>query len=61
MTPSDIKKLREDLGRSQAQMAKALKVSGRTWGRWENGDCSPIPIAEEQLEKLWRMTYGKDY
>ena len=61
MDREDIKKLRLDMGRSQAEMAKVVGSSRATVNRWETGETKPLPKFVNTLEKLWRFTYGAEY
>jgi len=47
-----LRKLRLKLRRSQAQMALLVGVSKLTWGRWERGEFSPLPVYRKKLAKL---------
>ncbi len=54
-----IRKIRNQLGMSQEQLARALNVSFSTVNRWENGKAKPSPMAREALNDLCRK-YGID-
>ena len=41
MTPTQLKQARQQLGLTQAAMAKAMGIGTRKWERWEGGH-SPI-------------------
>ena len=49
---NDLKALRAKLHRTQAQMAALVGVTKLTWGRWERGECSPLPVYRRKLVKL---------
>ncbi len=42
-----IRKIRKQLGMSQEQLARELKVSFSTVNRWENEKANPSPMAKE--------------
>lgn len=44
MTPEQIKQARQQLGLTQAAMAKAMGIGTRKWERWEGGHS---PISDE--------------
>lgn len=44
MTPAEIKQARQQLGLTQAAMAKAMGIGTRKWERWEGGHS---PISQE--------------
>jgi len=47
MTPIEIKQVRNDLGLSQEEFARALNVSYTTVNRWENGKAQPTgPVVQ---------------
>lgn len=52
MSGESIRKLRERLGLTQAELAARIGVSWRSVARWEAGDSTPSPLARAQLEKL---------
>jgi len=64
MTGKALKALRAKLHRTQAQMAALVGVSKLTWGRWERGESSPLPVYRKKLAKLiafvGRTKEGKD-
>jgi len=37
MTPSQLKQARQQLGLTQAEMAKAMGIGTRKWERWRGG------------------------
>ena len=51
MTPAEIKQARQQLGLTQAAMAKAMGVGTRKWERWEGGH-SPISPEGARLVEL---------
>lgn len=54
MTPSDLTRLREDLGWSQNRLAQEIRVNRSTINKWESGQ-HPIPaMAETLLMQLTR-------
>lgn len=50
MNDLDIKKIRTDLGVTQAELAKRLGVSERTVQNWESG--TTIPETKHQIKDL---------
>ena len=56
MTGKQLKQIRNRLGLSLAQASQQVKVSPRTWCRWESG-VQPIP---EGALKLFRLLNGID-
>ncbi len=51
-TVQRLKKLREWQSLSQEGLARLLGVSVRTVARWENGESSPSPLANQKLTQL---------
>ncbi len=59
MTIRKFKELRQDIGYSQAKLAKELGVTIRTVSRWEHGDF-PIPkVAELAIKTIVREASEK--
>jgi len=65
ITPQDVKRIREGMGLSQADLARLLRMgagAARTVRHWEAGEVDRIPgpvqIALEALEKGWRPAEG---
>jgi len=54
-----LKKLRQDKGMTQAQLAEALFVSRSTVAKWENGLGLPSQDSMEALEKLYGITQNQ--
>jgi transcriptional regulator with XRE-family HTH domain len=52
MSAKQFKKLREQKGYSQSEVARLLKVTVRTVSRWENGDRRVPHIAILALDSL---------
>ena len=52
---------REELGLSQAELARAIGVSGATLSRWESGDSGPSRKNLESLAFALRTTSGALY
>jgi len=48
----DIRALRERLGMTQEQLARAVGVSFKTVNRWERGKSKPSPLAFSKLSEL---------
>lgn len=55
ITPEEIRKLREKIGATQGDFAKALGISFSTVSRWESGKSEPTDIQEEQLVALKQL------
>ena len=51
MTPSQLKQARQQLGLTQAAMAKAMGIGTRKWERWEGGH-SPISPEGARLVEM---------
>ena len=51
MTPSQLKQARQQLGLTQAAMAKAMGIGTRKWERWEGGH-SPISPEGARLVEI---------
>jgi len=49
---SIVKKIRDQLGISQEDLARELGVSYATVNRWENGQCKPSKLAKAQFENF---------
>lgn len=54
-----IRKIRNQFGMNQEQLARALNVSFSTVNRWENGKAKPSPMARKALNDFYRK-YGID-
>ena len=52
LLPHEIKKLRERLGLTKAQLARKIKVNPQSVANWENGVNIPKPTAREKLREL---------
>lgn len=55
ITSEEIRKLREKIGATQGDFAKALGISFSTVSRWESGKSEPTDIQEEQLIALKQL------
>ena len=55
-----IRRIRESLGLTQAQLAEHLGVSFMSVNRWENGHVKPLPAFMKALEKLERETAAQE-
>ena len=51
-TAAEIRSLREVLGMTQEQLARAIGVSYSTVSRWETGRGRPSPLAVQRLREL---------
>ena len=60
MVGEEIKKIREELGVSQAAFAQFLRVSFSTLNRWENSKANPDPETLKQLEGLQELLGRKE-
>ena len=56
MTPSQLKQARQQLGLTQAAMAKAMGIGTRKWERWEGGHGPISPEGARLVELL--LKYG---
>ncbi len=56
----EIKVLREKLGATQSEFAKALGISFSTVSRWEGGLAEPDDTQEEQLVALKQLLENKE-
>ena len=52
MTPSQLKQARQQLGLTQAAMAKAMGIGTRKWERWEGGHSPISPEGARLVEML---------
>ena len=52
LAKTDIRELRSWYGLSQADFARAVGVSERAVIRWEQGQVTPMPLAQRTLELL---------
>lgn len=52
LTPKEIKELREQLGLTKIEMAKAVFVNYHTIRLWERGKHKPSPLALDKLHQL---------
>ncbi len=57
--PADIKRLRKALSRTQVGLAKILGSTGLTISRWERGECVPMGVYQEKLDKLQAFVDSK--
>ena len=60
MKPDEIKKLRENIGLSQTQLAQLLAVSPSTISYWETGERNPQPIYEASIMQLNDKFYNSN-
>jgi DNA-binding transcriptional regulator YiaG len=49
--PSFLKFIRAELGLSQEDLAREIRVSWASVNRWENGKAAPSKMAKERLER----------
>ena len=60
MEESPLKKLREELGMSQEDLARKIGTSARTISRWETGESVPsFTIAQMKALDALLMEHGK--
>jgi DNA-binding transcriptional regulator YiaG len=52
MTPKDLKRIREQLGLTQAALAKELGVTSNSVARWEQGIYRISPMAQRLISSL---------
>jgi DNA-binding transcriptional regulator YiaG len=50
--PAQVKEVRQQLGLSQENLARALGVSFATVNRWENGKTAPSKLAQRQFDQF---------
>lgn len=50
--PSQLKELRQQLGYSQTDMGRLLRVGAKTWTRWESGRHRPTPSSSLIIQAL---------
>lgn len=55
-SPEGLKRLRDALGLSQADIAEEVGVRSETWGRWERGEQKPSRYFRRQLTRLAAKT-----
>ena len=55
MTKEQLKQARQQLGLTQAAMAKAMGIGTRKWERWEGGHSPISPEGERLVELLVEM------
>ncbi|GAB60958.1 MAG: helix-turn-helix domain-containing protein [Candidatus Jettenia sp.] len=60
ISSKEIKELREKLGATQTEFAKALGISFSTVSRWESGQAQPTDTQEEQLDALKQLLENQD-
>jgi len=58
LTAEVIKKLREDLELTQAEMAARIGVTLQAYQRWESGKTKPMTRNRRRLRQLLREAYG---
>ena len=51
----ELKKLRQQQGWSQEDLARTLGVSFATVNRWENGKTKPSRLAQEKIKQVANM------
>ena len=59
MTPEQIKQARQQLGLTQAAMAKAMGIGTRKWERWEGGHSPISPEGARLVELLVQLNSGE--
>ena len=60
ISSKEIKELREKMGATQSEFAKALGVSFSTVSRWESDKAQPADTQEEQLIALKQLIENKE-
>ncbi|MCF6147025.1 MAG: helix-turn-helix domain-containing protein [Candidatus Kuenenia sp.] len=60
LSAKEIRELREKLGATQGEFAKALGISFSTISRWENDLAQPDDAQEEQLVALKQLIENKE-
>ena len=56
MAPEEIKQARQEMGLTQAAMAKAMGIGTRKWERWEGGHSPISPEGARLIEMI--LKYG---
>ena len=59
MTKEQLKQARQQLGLTQAAMAKAMGIGTRKWERWEGGHSPISPEGARLVELLVELKAGK--
>ena len=59
LTPTQIRKLRQERGWSQQALADRLGVNRTTIVRWETGEVKPLPALLKLLEKTLEVEEGQ--
>ena len=59
MTKEQLKQARQQLGLTQAAMAKAMGIGTRKWERWEGGHSPISPEGARLVELLVELKTGK--
>ena len=59
MTKEQLKQARQQLGLTQAAMAKAMGIGTRKWERWEGGHSPISPEGARLVEMLVELKAGK--
>ena len=59
MTSSQLKQARQQLGLTQAAMAKVMGIGTRKWERWEGGHSPISPEGARLVELLVELKAGK--
>ena len=55
MTPEQLKQARQQLGLTQAAMAKAMGIGTRKWERWEGGHSPISPEGARLVEMMLKF------
>ncbi len=63
LLPDEIRALREQLNKTQAEMAELLQIGAKTWTLWENGWRRPSQSLNKMLKTLqaeanWTASFG---
>ena len=59
MAPEEIKQARQEMGLTQAAMAKAMGIGTRKWERWEGGHSPISPEGARLVELLVQLNSGE--
>lgn len=59
MGKMSMKAARVNIGLTQKEAAKALKVSNKTLGSWENGLSTPKAIYIDNICELYKISYDE--
>lgn len=59
MSKITLRAARVNIGMTQKEAAKALKISNKTLGNWENGSSTPKAIYIDNICELYKVPYDE--